>query len=62
MSIVLFVILSVYSLILIGLFLWAIFASFMKVETFKDNPLAFFKDFEIKNELENLKHKGLNYL
>lgn len=51
-EIVLFVILSVYSLILISLFVWAIFASFMKVETFKENPLAFFKDFEIKNYID----------
>ncbi len=48
-EIVVCAILTLYSLILVGLFLWAFLSSFRTHANFRENPLAVFSEFEVKN-------------
>lgn len=48
-EIVIFIVLSFYSLIIAGLFLWAFFSSFRTHTNFRANPLGVFTEFEFGN-------------
>lgn len=48
-EIVIFIVLSIYSLIIVGLFLWAFLSSFRTHENFRSDPLGVFTEFKFGN-------------
>ena len=48
-EIVVFAVLTVYSLIIAGLFIWAFLSSFRTHDNFRSNPLGVFTEFNFSN-------------